>query len=121
MLFHHGRGSQEGIIGEAKSSAMMDYVPTRNWDGNLFYMMASIMAHNLTREMQMQSAPRSRATNPKRAALWKFEKLETLRNRLIRRAGRMHYPEGRLTLTMSENVAVQAGYDRIMRGLKTAA
>ena len=121
MLFHHGRGSQEGIIGEAKSSAMMDYVPTRSWAGNLFYMMASITAHNVTRELQMQTAPRSRETNPKRAALWKFEKLETLRNRLIRRAGRVHYPEGRLTLTMSENVAVQAGYDRIMRGLKTAA
>ncbi len=35
MLFHHGRGSQEGIIGEAKESAQMDYVPTRSWLGSL--------------------------------------------------------------------------------------
>jgi hypothetical protein len=121
ILFHHGRGSQEGIIGEAKSSAMMDYVPTRSWAGNLFYMLASIMAHNVTRELQMQTAPRLRGTNPKRAALWVFEKLETLRNKLIRRAGRVHYPDGRLTLTMSENVVVQAGFDKVMHGLEKAA
>ena len=121
MLFHHGRGSQEGIIGEAKSSAMMDYVPTRRWAGNLFYMLASITAHNLTRELQMQTTPRLRGTNPKRAALWLFEKLETLRNKLIRRAGRVHYPDGRLTLTMSRNEAVQAGFGQIMHGLDAAA
>ena len=29
MDFHHGRGSQEGLIGEAKSCAQMDYIPSR--------------------------------------------------------------------------------------------
>jgi hypothetical protein len=121
MLYHHGRGSQEGIIGEAKESAMMDYVPTRSWAGNQFYMMASLTAHNVTRELQMQTAPRRQGTNPKRAALWLFEKLETVRNRTIRRAGRLHRPDGTLTLTLSGNKAVQADYDRIMRGLGRAA
>ncbi|MBE0567953.1 MAG: transposase, partial [Krumholzibacteria bacterium] len=121
MLYHHGRGSQEGIIGEAKESAMMDYVPTRSWAGNQFYMLASLTAHNVTRELQMRTAPRRRGTNPKRAALWLFEKLETVRNRTIRRAGRLHRPDGALTLTMSRNEAVQADYDRIMRGLEQAA
>jgi len=121
MLFHHGRGSQEGIIGEAKSAAMMDYVPTRSWAGNLFYMLASITAHNVTRELQMQTKPRLRGTNPKRAALWLFEKLETVRNKLVRRAGRVHRPDGKLTLTMSRNEAVQAGFDQIMQGLGEAA
>jgi len=121
MLFHHGRGSQEGIIGEAKSAAMMDYVPTRSWAGNLFYMLASITAHNVTRELQIQTEPRLRGTNPKRAALWLFEKLETVRNKLVRRAGRVHRPDGKLTLTMSRNEAVQAGFDQVMQGLKEAA
>jgi len=121
MLFHHGRGSQEGIIGEAKSAAMMDYVPTRSWAGNLFYMLASITAHNVTRELQIQTEPRLRGTNPKRAALWLFEKLETVRNKLVRRAGRVHRPDGKLTLTMSRNEAVQAGFDQIMQGLEEAA
>jgi len=121
MLFHHGRGSQEGIIGEAKSSAMMDYVPTRSWAGNQFYMLASIMAHNVTRELQMRTKPRLRGTNPKRAALWLFEKLETVRNKLVRRAGRVHRPDGKLTLTMSRNEAVEAGFDQILQGLEEAA
>jgi len=121
MQFHHVRGSQEGVIGEAKKSAMMDYIPTRSRAGNLVYTMASIMAHNVTRELQMQTTPRSRKTNPKRAALWVFEKLETMRNKLIRRAGRVLYPDGRLTLTMSHNRAVQEELERVMNGLQEAA
>lgn len=121
MLFHHGRGSQEGIIGEVKESAMMDYVPTRSWAGNQFYMLASLVAHNVTRELQMRTRPRHRGTNPKRAALWVFEKLETVRNRTIRRAGRLNRPDGVLTLTLSRNEAVQEDYERIMRGLERAA
>jgi hypothetical protein len=121
MEFHHGRGSQEGIIGEAKSAAMLDYVPTRSWAGNQMYMQASILAHNLTRELQMQTQPRSYRNAPKRPALWAFEKLETVRNRLIRRAGRLHSPDGKLMLTMSANAAVQEDYERIMQALQAAA
>ena len=121
MLFHHGRGSQEGVIGEAKSHAMMDYIPTRSWAGNLIYMQASILAHNLNREMQMQTKPRTRENGLTRPALWLFEKLETVRNRVIRRAGRLHSPNGKLTLTMSTNEAVQGDYERISAGLAEAA
>ncbi len=121
MQFHHGRGSQEGIIGEAKSAAMLDYVPTRSWAGNQMYMQASILAHNLTRELQMQTRPRAVYSGPTRPAMWAFEKLETLRNRLIWRAGRLHSPDGRLTLTMSANAAVQADYETIMSALREAA
>jgi len=121
MLFHHGRGSQEGIIGEAKSQAMMDYIPTRSWAGNLIYMQASILAHNLTRELQMQTKDRVRETGLTRPALWLFEKLDTVRNRLVRRAGRLHTPNGKLTLTMSVNEAVQRDYERIMTDLAVAA
>ncbi len=121
MLFHHGRGSQEGIIGEAKSHAMMDYIPTRSWAGNLIYMQASILAHNLNREMQMLTKPRVRENGLTRPALWLFEKLETVRNKMIRRAGRLHAPNGKLTLTMSANEAVQRDYERISAGLAAAA
>ena len=121
MLFQHGRGSQEGIIGEAKSQAMMDYIPTRSWAGNLIYMQASILAHNLTRELQMQTKDRVRENGPTRPALWLFEKLDTVRNRLIRRAGRLHTPNGKLTLTMSENEAVQGDYELVKTRLAVAA
>ncbi len=69
----------------------------------------------------MQTQPRQRKTNPKRAALWVFEKLETLRNRMVRRAGRLNRAAGALTLTLSTNEAVQENYEMVMRGLKKAA
>ncbi|NOX42562.1 MAG: IS1380 family transposase, partial [Gammaproteobacteria bacterium] len=43
----------------------------------------------------------------KRPALWAFEKLDTLRKRIIQRAGRLIRPQGKLTLSMSANAAVE--------------
>ena len=46
--------------------------------------------------------------------------LELLRNKLIRRAGRAHNPNGRLTLTMSKNLTVQAVFNLLIPGQGTA-
>lgn len=121
IAFHHGRGSQEGIIGEVKSLCQMDYIPTRSWAGNRMYMHAGIMAHNLTRELQMQTKPRCRTTTATRPALWVFEKLSSIRNILIRRAGRLTKPGGRLVLTMSGNEAVRRDFKVILQSLLDAA
>lgn len=61
------------------------------------------MAHNLTRELQIDTYERERGTTAKRRNLWGFETLGTLRNRLIRRAGRFIRPQGRLTLVIQAN------------------
>ena len=53
LMFHNGRADQEGLFGELKSQAQMDYIPVRRWGGNQLYTMAAIMAHNLTREIKM--------------------------------------------------------------------
>ncbi|MBF0447321.1 MAG: hypothetical protein HQL67_03885 [Magnetococcales bacterium] len=55
----------------------------------------------------MMANPPARKTAPKRPALWVFTQLNTLRNRLINRAGRLVRPNGKLTLAMSANEAVQ--------------
>jgi hypothetical protein len=120
IRFHHGRGSQEGLIGEGKSLAMMDYIPTRSWAGNQLYMQAAIMAHNLTRELQMQVQPYLRGDEPTRPARWFFEKLERIRNLIVRRAGRVHRPDGKLTLTMSANEAVRREYETYLEALSAA-
>jgi len=120
-LFHHGRGTQEGLIGEAKMHAQLDYVPTRKLVANQLFLAASLMAHNLGRELQMTAKPRSRTTSPTRAALWEFETLGTLRHRLIQRAGRLTVPKGVLTLTLSTNQAVQRDYEEYLRTLRVAA
>jgi hypothetical protein len=107
MDYHHGRGSQEGVFGETKSHCQLDYIPVRSWLGNQTYCLAAIMAHNLTRELQMQAQGPSSGTTPKRCNLWGFETLNTLRQRLVRRAGRLIRPQGRLTLVTSGNATVQ--------------
>ncbi|MGC1375518.1 MAG: IS1380 family transposase [Anaerolineales bacterium] len=82
VAFHNGRGAQEGIFGELKSQNQMDYVPTRTWCGNQIYLLSTLLAHNLTKELQMLSRTPDRATEEKRPALWKFEQMDTLRRRL---------------------------------------
>jgi hypothetical protein len=107
VAFHNGRGSQEGIFAELKSNNALSYVPTRTWRGNQVYMLSAVMAHNLSRELQMMTRSTLRTTQQKRPALWKFEQLSTLRQRIIQRAGRLIRPQGRLTLSMSANATLQ--------------
>ncbi len=108
VLFHNGRGSQEAIFGDAKNDAALDVVPSKRLAGNQLFTLCAMMAHNLSREVQMLAASgaASRAL-PKRSAAWTFEKLDTLRHRIIQRAGRIIRPQGKLTLTMSANPAVR--------------
>jgi hypothetical protein len=103
VAFHEGRGSQEGIFADLKSHCQMDYVPVRTRAGNQLYLLAGLLAHNLSRELQMATTPPVRQTTANRAALWTFEKLDTLRTTLINRAGRLTRPQGVLTLTCNAN------------------
>ena len=103
VAYHEGRGSQEGILGELKSHCQMGYVPVRRRLGNQLYLLAGLFAHNLARELQMAVTRPCRHTTPQRAALYTFEKLDTLRQTLLHRAGRLTRPQGILTLTMNAN------------------
>lgn len=107
VAFHNGRGSQEGVFAELKSQNQLGYVPTRTWHGNQVYLISVVLAHNLARELQMSTRSPSRTTQEKRPPLWQFEKLDTLRQRIIQRAGRLIKPQGQLTLSMSANRATQ--------------
>ena len=108
LAFHNGRGTQEGIFAELKSQIQMDYVPTRKQAGNQAWLLSAVLAHNLNREMQMLGHEKERNTTEKRAPLWVFEQLGTVRRKLIQRAGRLTQPQGHLTLTMSANPAVKS-------------
>ena len=107
VAFHDGRGAQEAIFGELKSEGQMDYIPCRSMAGNQTYMLATVLAHNLNRELQMEVHPRSRKTTEKRAPLWRFERLNTVRRKLIQLAGRLIRPQGKLTLRLSTNESVR--------------
>ncbi|MGH8469238.1 MAG: transposase [Gammaproteobacteria bacterium] len=120
LAFHNGRGSQEGLFAELKSDNQLDYVPTRTWVGNQIYLLSVLLAHDLGRELQMIVHPPSRITLEKRPALWDFARLDTLRRRLIQRAGRLIRPHGQLTLSMSANQAVQEELLHCLAALKAA-
>jgi hypothetical protein len=121
LAFHNGRGAQEGVFAELKSQTQMDYVPTRRKAGNQVYLLAAVLAHNLNREMQMRCYDQERNTNEKRAPLWQFEQIGTLRRKLIQRAGRLTKPQGRLTLTMSANPSVKSELLHYLATLEQAA
>ena len=107
ILFHNGRGSQESIFGDAKNDAALDLIPCRGLPANQIYTLCTMMAHNLSREIQMLPSSPAPRSLPKRPSAWPFERLDTLRHRIIQRAGRLTRPKGELTLTMSANSAVQ--------------
>ena len=107
VAFHDGRGSQEGIFAELKSDYQMGYIPVTTRVGNQLYLFSAILAHNLNRELQMHVQPISRRTTPKRAALWSFQQIKTMRRNWLQRAGRIIRPKGKVTLAMSANPAVQ--------------
>lgn len=115
--FHHGRGTQEGLFAEAKSNAQLDYIPVRSLHGNQLFRQAALLAHNLTKEIQMQTLDRERLTSDSRPALWEFLSLRTFRNRFILRAARITRPQNHLTLTLNANQAVQAAFQRMLARL----
>ena len=51
VLFHNGRGSQEGIFGDAKTDAALDVIATKRLAGNQIFTLCSMMAHNLSCEI----------------------------------------------------------------------
>ena len=121
ILFHNGRGSQEAIFGDAKNDAALGVIPTKRLAGNQIFTLCTMMAHNLSRELQILAAPPAPRALPKRPAAWKFEKLDTLRHRIIQRAGRFTRPQGELTLTMSANRAARNDLLHFLEVLQKAA
>ena len=113
--FHEGRGYQEKIYGELKNQAQMGYVPARRLVANKVYLLCSLLAHNLSRELQMQVEEPVRGTTQKRTVKWRFEELDTLRRTIVARAGRLTRPQGKLTLTLNANPIVQ---DALLRFLQ---
>ena len=121
VRFHEGRGSQEGIFAELKSHCQMDYIPVTTRVGNQIYLLSAMLAHNLTRELQMLAHPPQRGTTAKRTALWAFQQLQTMRRNLIQRARRLLRPQGKLVLSMNESAAVETELLHYLDALEMAA
>jgi hypothetical protein len=118
VVFHEGRGCQEGILGELKRDCQMDYVPVRSRCGNEMYLLAGLFAHNLTRELQMDTTEPCRHNTVNRAPLWAFQKLDTIRTTWLNRAGRLTRPQGVLTLTLNANAWIRRQLLGLLESLK---
>jgi len=121
VAYHNGRGSQEGLFAELKSQNALAYVPTRTWTGNKVYMLCAILAHNLCRELQMLTQAPQRNCQPKRPALWEFMKIDTIRQRFVRQAGRLIRPQGELTLSMNMSKDAESELLQILDAIDEAA
>jgi hypothetical protein len=117
VTYHEGRGSQEGVFAELKTNCHLDYIPVQRWHGNQTYLLAGLFAHNLMRDLQMQTSAPSRSTTRQRATWWAFEKLDTFRNTLIQRAGRLTRPQGTLTLTISASHWMRDRFRQILASI----
>jgi hypothetical protein len=120
-LFHNGRGSQEAIFGDAKNDVALDVIPCKRLRANQVFTLCGMMAHNLSREIQMLAKSSTKRAKAKRPAAWKFEKLDTIRHQVIQKAGRLNWPQGELTLTMSANKATQKDLLQYLDVLQEAA
>lgn len=80
-----------------------------------------MMDHNLSREIQILTILPAHRAQPKCPAAWTFQKLDTIRHRIIQRAGRLTRPAGELTLTMSANQAVRKDFLHFLDTLHKAA
>jgi hypothetical protein len=118
--FHHGRGSQEKLFGEANQHAALNVVAGKRLHTNQAFTLMGMLAHNLSRELQMAAQRPQRPTLPSRAARWVFLSLGTLRQRFLHRAGKLTRPQGELTLTMNANPDVEAELRRFLDALAGA-
>jgi len=122
LMFHNGRGNQENIFGELKTQCQMDYIPVRRKTGNQLFILSGILAHNLSRELQMETKDKpERGTTEKRTPIFRFEELATIRHNLLQRAGRFTKPQGKITLTMNPSKIVKEGISRFLGAFSKAA
>lgn len=122
LQFHNGRGTQEAIFAELKSQVSMGYLPSRRLVANQVYLLSGLIAHALSRELQMRaSEPRVSANTPTRACLWLLEHIDSLRKRLVQRAARLTKPKGNLVLTFARSDAVEHDLEQLLRPWRKAA
>ncbi len=121
VLFHNGRGSLEAIFSDAENDAALNVIPCKRLCADLIFTISAMMAHNLSREIQMPALPFAIRARAKRPAAWKFKKLSAIRRLIILRAGRLTRPQGKLTLTMSANQAVRKNFSHFLNILQKAA
>ncbi len=106
--FYNGRCGMEHQIAEIKGEFAFDVVPTREYSGNSAHQQISVLAYNLVRNFQIDTAIASeRKPTMSRTNLFEFVSLKTIRFEMIAAAGRIVNVAGEKILRLNQNIARQ--------------
>ena len=119
--FMAGRGMHEKILGELKTGYAFQTIPTLNYAANSTWQILSVLAHNLVTSFQIATGANQRPKSAKRSPHFVLKTILTLRYEFFNRAGVLHHPRGRATLTLAENLPTQNLFKRCVEKLTRAA
>jgi hypothetical protein len=110
--FYNGRCAMEHQIAEIKGEFAFDVVPTREYSGNSAHQQISVLAYNLVRNFQIDTAiAKERPSTLSRTNRFTFVSLKTIRFEMIAAAGRIINVAGAKILRLNRNIARQDIFD----------
>lgn len=119
--FMNGRGTREKVYGELKSGFAFATVPTQSYHANSAWQLLNLMAFNINRAMQATTNGVKRQRTQKRRTLLRYEHINTLRQRLIHRAGLLLNVSGKAVLDLGANEKVLQNFINWQSDLQKAA
>ncbi|HME90488.1 MAG TPA: IS1380 family transposase [Myxococcaceae bacterium] len=117
FAFVCGRGAQEKTLAELKGEFALDVVPTNHYGANSAWQQLSVLAHNLFRNLQLDTGAEPKPRSPKRTYAYLLQSIRTFRFLVIARAGRLTRIDGRNVLRLAQNPSVQQFYERLEHAL----
>jgi hypothetical protein len=107
------------LINDGVEGRYEAFLPACTCEATLSCSLPRFFLLSLSREIQMLAKPSAPRALVERPVAWKFEKLDTIRHRIIQRAGRISRPKGNLTLTMSANQALRKDLQKGLRSYQS--
>lgn len=123
IRFMSGRSAQEKAIGELKSDFAFDKLPSSSFNANSAFQQISMMSYNLMNSFQLDAMGYSKTEKRNIASTrwYKNLRFKTIRFLLIYKAGIVNRPNGKYTLSLSNNKATEKLYKYISENLGIAA
>lgn len=119
--FMNGRGTHEKVYGELKSGFAFATVPTQSYHANSAWQVINLMAFNLSRVYQTHLLEHKRARTQKRRTHFQYAQIQTLRDELINRAGRLVNNAGKAILEIGINPKLLVTFQAYERSAQNAA
>ncbi len=116
-----GRGAQEKTLAELKDGFAFDSVPTNHYAANSAWQQLTVLAMNLLRRFQIETAAPARPRTRKRTFLYVLESIKTARFKWLNIAGRIVATNGTRTLRLSDVSVIRRRYKTLEETLALTA